>query len=266
MRWLSRLLGAVLALALTTGAAAWVLTSTVANEQYLVRQTEQAGTAEQVAAGLLTALAPLTPAPDDTKVILEDAVTPGYIRDHIETLLPQLVRYYTQDGPMPELDLSGLAQRIETAGFAVPPGLAGTLETPHSVTAGRLDGLLASAAQQSRQLVWLAPLVAVVVALLIVALARQRRWKVLAGSTLGAALATAVLAGLAYLPPTLISSTLATSSIKSLAPAVRTLTDAVAKDQSQRLLWIAAAFGVAALVLSGVNIVVKLRHRRKKEA
>jgi hypothetical protein len=197
MKFISHFLAVLLTLALVVSAGAWVVNQTTGDEHYLVHQAEQAHVADQLAQGLPAMLAGLTPTPDDAKVVLAQAITPAFIQDQIETVLPQLVRYYGQDGAVPQLDLRELEARIQGAGFAVPPALTATLDTPQPVTVGRLDNGLKTAAHTSQQLVWWGPLAALALTVLIVLVARGRRWLVLAGSALGGAVGVAVLAGLA---------------------------------------------------------------------
>lgn len=263
MKLLSRFLGGLLALVLAATAGAWVLGQALVDEHYLVRRAADAQIADQLADGLPAALAALTSTPEDTRVILAQAVTPAFVRDQLETVLPQLVRYYAQNGAVPQVDLRDLAVRIRGEGFAVPPALEPTLATPQSVTAGRLDGTLRAVAHTSSQLVWLGPLAAAGLTGLILLVARQRRWLVLAGAAMGGALGVLILAALAYVPPPLIASTLTTSPARALAPAVRSLAEAVARDQSHRLLWVAAGLAGAAALLCVIHSVARLRHRKE---
>jgi hypothetical protein len=263
---LARLFGALLATALVLSVATWELNRTTFSSSYLQQKAEQTHLADHLAAGLPEALAASSTTPADTRVVLEQALTTGFIQDQIDTLLPQLERYYKEGGSLPKLDWSGLEDRITAAGLPVPPGLAATLEQPQPVSAGKLDAPVTSAVQQSQQLVWMAPMAAAILVGLVFGLARRRRWTMLAGSMLSAAFGCLLLAGLAYIPPRLITSTLGTSSAKALEPAIRSFAEAVARDQVSVFLWAAGIMAGTGLILYIVHLVLKARERISKKS
>ncbi len=267
MRWLIRLLAWLLGLALVATAGLWVLGQTIGSSVYLDAKARQAHVADAVAAGLPGLLAASTETPSDTKVILQEAITPVFVQDQLDAVLPQLEQYYQTNGIAPKLDLSSLQDRITAAGYEVPEELAPTLQRPIPVTAGRLDGPLKATVQTLQQWGWVAPVAAVVLIGVILTLARTRRWIVLAGAAFSAALETALLAGTAHLLPSFVFSTLDTSAAKPLAVPVRDYLAAIASDQTRWLLMIAAGLAGATLVCLAIHGLLHVRHRfgRKTE-
>ena len=264
MKWISRFLAGLLALALIATALAWVLGQTIWDQNYIVHKTEQVKLANQLAPALSKMLAANAGSTADGAVILGDALTPEYIQGRLDTLIPALERYYREGGQVPRLDLSDLKSRITAAGYVVPPELAATLERPQDIHAGQADGAIRMANQQARRLQWVAPLAAALLAGLIALLARRRRWLVLAGASLSAAIGTALLAVAAWLPVSLVQSTLANSSAALLAEPIRTIIEAVAQDQSGLLVWAAVGMVVTAAVFITIHLVITFRSRFRR--
>ncbi len=261
MRWLSRLLATLLALTVVAAVGAWVLNQTLWNQAYLRHKAEQVNLAGQLAPKLPAALTASLGLPADTEVMLASVLTPAYLQGQVDTLLVQLQRYYHGDGGVPQLDLSDLSARLPAAGFEPPPILAATLNQPHPLTAGQADSQIKQVVRTTQDLVWLAPMAAVLMIGLIVLVAGHRRWLTLAGATLGAALGLLGLAAAAYIPPRLVSSMVATSAAADLTIPLRSYAEAVMTDQLKLLLWTAAVLAVIALALVSVHLIVKVRHR-----
>jgi hypothetical protein len=266
VQWLARLCGAILTLALVASVASWEYNRTAFNADYLKQKAEQSHLADQLAAGLPEVLAASSGTPIQTQAALKQALTSQYIQQQLDLILPKLEQYYAEGGQLPQLDWSGLENQIAAAGLPVPPALASTLEQPRTVTAGKLDAPLTGAVHLSKQLQAIAPIVAAVMVGLVLLLARHRRWTTLAGATFVAALGNLVLAGVAYLPPRLISSALSSSVAKPLEPAITGFAEAVTRDQVNVFLWAAGIMAVIAIVFYLVHIALKARHRFAKPA
>jgi hypothetical protein len=253
MKALANLLTALLAVALVITVGAWVIDRTVWNGPYLLQTADRSHLSEELAKALPEAVATsLGGNQADTKTVLAQAITPAYVHGLLESLVPQLEKYYQGSGPVPTLDLRELKARIEAADLPVPASLSPSLEQPIAV-ATPASPVLTSVATRTHQATWLGPLVAIALIGLIVVAARHRRWLVLAGATLGAAIGCAVLAGVATVPPRLIASSIDTSPIRALTPAVRHYSESVGHDQSHILI-------VAAIILLLLTVVLGVGH------
>ncbi len=256
---LGRLLGGLMATALVVSAGAWVLERTVWSADYVQQKAADTKLADGLATHLPAVIGRTTSNPGETEVMLQQVLTPSFVRGQLQIMIPGLIHYYREGAPIPALNLSALQERLTDEGFVLPAGLAKTLQQPQPITpGGTADEVIQAGAGRVAQLLWLAPLLALIMAGLIVLLTGHRRFIVLSEGLLGAGLGTLALAGLATLPPGLAASALATSPAKELQEPVRTFMAAISHDQTWTLIWIAGTFGVALVVLSLIHLFFKL--------
>lgn len=261
MAWLARLFAGLLAAALALGIGAWVLERTIGDGEYMKRQAHETQLAEGLSGSLPAVLAADSAVPAQTQAALQQILTPAAVSAQLDTILPQLERYYRGQGEQPQLQLQDLVARAQATGVPIPPEVAAQLSESQPVQAGELDPALRSAAQQTDQLHWVAPLAAAALVGLILVLARHRRWMILAGATFSAAISTLVMAGVAQLLPRIFVSTLDTSPAKPLTAPIRRYAEAIAADQTHYLLWAAGVLGIITAVLVAVHFVLRMHYR-----
>lgn len=260
--WLTRSLATLAVGAILTAAGVWVFNQTLGNADYLQRKAKDTGLASGLAAGLPEVVAASTGVSAADQAALSRVLTPTFVENQLLTVLPQLVKHYREGSPMPQFDPAALIAQAAALGITLPPDLAAQLPSSRPVVRpGPADTTLQSAVQQTGQLQWLAPLMAAVLLALIALLAGHHRWLSLAGALATSVISVLVLALLTQLPPRLIASTLDTSPAKPLTAPIRLYTEAIARDQTQMLLWIAGVLGAATVVMVIIHVVVRAMHR-----
>jgi hypothetical protein len=267
MHWLGRFLGFLLALCLVATAQLWILEQTISNADYLISQMHETHFADQLAGVLPEVAAQIIGESEETRLAIKEAVTPKYVESQLDALVPQMIGYLHGNGPQPVLDLRDLEAPITNAGLPIPAKLQSMIDTPSNVNAGQFDSILIQVATRSTQLLWLVPLVGLILLVLIVILLGHRRWSVLAGSAVFAALVLGVIGLVDYSPPRLISSAIETSPVKALAPALLPFTTSIAKNQTQAAWIVAATLIGVSVILIFMGFVAKIisQHRKKRK-
>jgi hypothetical protein len=265
MHWLGKLFGLLLAISLAITVQAWVLNQTVWSADYLKSQMHTVRLADHLSTVLPDVLVQVTGESEETRLAMSEVLTPHYIQDQLDTLVPQMIAYLHGTAAQPIIDLRDTQATITNAGLPTPPKLKSLIGTPIPVSAGQFDTLLKVASTRSTQALWLGPLVSIVLIALIFILSGHRRWSTFAGSMVVAAILLGIMGALAYTPPQLIASALDTSAQKLLTPVVRPLAEAIAHDQAYAL-WVAALVALAgAAGLMIIHFIIKLfGHHHKK--
>jgi hypothetical protein len=258
-KFLGHILVSLLVAALSSAIFALVLGHTLGSATFLQSAAGKTQLYDQLATTLPATIAGTTATPDQTKSALSTVLNATYIRQQTEALLPQLEKYYTAGGPIPLIDLSDLQTRLTEAGYPVPPELSATLSTPQTITAGPADNQLTTLIRQSQNLQWIAPLVALVLIALIVVLMRERRWITLLQAAAWTTVTLALSAGLLWLIPSFIASSLGASTLKPLEPAIVSFVRSIGNAMARELLWAAAGLAVAALILGIVHGFTKIK-------
>lgn len=263
MRWIGRLLGGLLGLALFVTASAWVAGSTFLHAGYLSQVARDQGfydAAAKVAPSLLAGSAPT----GDQGYLLKQLVTPDVISQTVKPILDRLPGYYRTGETPPTLDLSNLAKQFAPLGIPVPSGLAPYAAGPVSLRNDALDPPLIKVAGILDQAQWLAPVSAAVLIVIIAVIMRRRRWRVLSGGFAVGAVASALAGGLVTLLPGLATPTLTSSGLGLLAPAVESLGTAISRDSSMKLLWWAVGYAGVAVALGLVTLASSMRGKDRK--
>lgn len=267
MKWLGRLLGTFLAITLMATAVAWVTNATTWNSDYVSKTASDQAFYD----GIAGALPPVLIGPSatgDQRYLLSQLITPGLVRNHLEGAIAGLQRYYRDGGEPPRLDFSDVKLQFDALHLTPPPLVATLIDAPVTLSNPAVDTVAQGASRKTAQLLWLGPVAATVLVLIISVVTGRRRWSVLAGASVGAAVLTAIASGISLLVPGLATTSLSTSVWGQLAPPVKSLGEAIAHDVSQRLLWWAVGFGVAAVLLGIGGLIAgasrKMRRHREK--
>lgn len=269
MKWLGRLLGGVLAVSLMATAVAWVSNATVWNTDYVLKTVADHGFYDKVAEALPPVLIGPT-ATGDQRYLLSQLISPGLVRHHLEGAIAGLGRYYREGGEAPRLDFSDVKQQFDALHLTPPPLVATLINAPVTLSNPAVDAVGQGASRKTAQLLWLGPTAAGVLVIIIAVISRRRRWSVLAAAAVGATALTAVASGVSLLIPGLATLSLSTSVWAQLAPSIKSMGEIMARDVSQRLLWWAVGFGVAAVLLGIGGLIAgatrKMRRHQEKSA
>lgn len=262
MHWLARGLAVLAVGAIFTTATIWVLDQTIGNADYLQRKATEVNLAQNLSSGLPEVIVAGTGASAADQAALSRLITPTFVENQLLTVLPQLVEHYREGGPVPKFDSATLTTQAAALGVTLPPDIAAQIPPAQPVVQpGQADATLQGATQQAVQLKWLAPLAAVILLVLIALLAGHHRWLTLAGTFTASAISVLVLSLLAQLPPSFITSALDTSPAKPLAGPIKQYAEAIARDQTQMLYWIAAGLGIATVLFIIIHFVARTLHR-----
>lgn len=263
MKWLSRLFAGLLAVSLMVTAVAWASNATVGNSDYVLKTASDHGFYKSIA----DALPPVLIGPDatgDQRYLLSQLISPGLVRHHLEGAIAGLGRYYREGGEPPRLDFSDVKQQFDALHLTPPPLVATLIEAPVTLSNPAVDTVAQAAARKTAQLLWLGPVAAGVLIVIISIIARRRRWSVLAGAAVSGAVLTTIASGVSLLVPGIATMSLSTSIWAQLAPSVKDLGNVMAHDVSQLLLWWAVGFGIAAVLLGIGGLVAGASHKFRR--
>lgn len=266
MKWLSRLLAGLLAVALMVTAVAWVSNGTIWNSDYVVKTASDQKIYDRIAKALTPVLISQQ-STGDQRFLLGQLITPSLVRQHLEGPIFNLLQYYRYGGTPPSLNFNDIKQQFDALRLAPPPLVAALLAKPVTLSNPGIDRLAMGASRQASQQRWLAPLAAGLIAFIIVIISGRRRWNVLAGAAVGATVLTAIVAGLSLLLPSITTMGLSTTVWSALTPIFKGLGEAMARDVSQQLLWWSVGFAVLAVLmgLGGLAAGASRKFRRRPE-
>ena len=264
MKWLLRLLIIIMAAGITVTAVIFVLGQTIWNANYLETQAAKTNLASGLSQELPAVAATYAPGPV-TRDAVANVVTTDYVTAQLQTILPGLVEAYKTGSATPTLNLTDISSQLAQSDITLPANLETFLNDPQPVVPPTIDSPLRSTAHTTGQLIWIAPIVALLAAVLIAVAARGRRWLGLSQGLFGAALLVALAALIVQLPPRLVGATLDTSLAKPLVPAIRGFLQSIASDQTHRLIIIAVVLAAIGLLLAIAHVVIHSLGRFKKE-
>jgi hypothetical protein len=264
---LRKLLGTLLVLGLLATAVAWTFSITLLDGQALEKTLSQ----PNISQAAVNAAAKVLPATDPA--LLKKSLTPKLIEAQIGNIIPQMVDHYT-NGAAVLVDFRDVGKTILAANpGATADQLPALFTKAQTVNFGASDQKITTAAKAVELAKLIAPIVVLISILLLVVVAGHHRFRSLAKSFIGAAVLTAVIAGVVWSPVWLSSMLLNNSDIgKIIGPLVKETTTALAIAQSRWLLYIAAAYlglGVLFLIIhpffSGLHKIFG-HHGKKKHA
>jgi hypothetical protein len=172
---------------------------------------------------------------DQTKVYRQlgtqiPGTDPAMIQSQVNLLLPAFIEYFVGNGPAPVGD------------FGAGP-----------VTLANPDPHLLTATRSLRPVGLYLPLAAIALIVFIVAVMRERRFPLLSRAAFGAALSLALSAGLIWIGPGIALQNVAGAEFIPVRNALIPLVAAITHDIATRL-------GIAALILLGLAIILKVLH------
>jgi len=267
MRILARVFGFLLVISLALAALSWAVASTLldsGNLQNVLQRAQLPKLTASVVPGFLSAHAE---DPTAAKKALDKLITPQLISDQINSLVPQVVAHL-KSGQQIFVDLRDIGQMAIGAGAPTPADKSKSpLFTPQPVALGGIDEPLMTSAKIVLALQWIAPLTALLLAILILITGGHARLKLLAKPLLGAAILTGVLAAGVWLPVLVTSLVAGGGQAKELEPIVRAATSAIAAAQFAWLITATAAYAALAIILYILSpILGALGNHHKKEA
>jgi hypothetical protein len=251
-------------------AVAWTFSLTLLDGQALEKTLSQ----PNVSQAAVDAAAKVLPATDPTQ--LKKSLTPKLIEAQIGNVIPQMVNHYT-NGEAVIVDFRDIGQTILAANpGATADQLPGLFTKAQQVKFGASDRTIADTAKIIELTKLAAPIAALALMVLLILMAGRHRFRSLAKSFIGAAVLTAVTAGMVWSPVWISSMLLNNSGIgKIIGPLVKEATTALAVTQSRWLLYAAAAYlgiGVIFLIIhpffSGLHKIFGRhggRHGKKKK-
>jgi len=252
------ILGALIVGCLVTTAYSWTLSNTVLDGSAFDRILS----ASEVTAAGVDAVGAFVPAVDT--LTLHRAITPGLIRSQIDAVVPALVAALTDGGKL-TIDLRDIGQSILAGSHLNAAQLPGLFTDSQIVDFGqggrdleRLIGLLSQAKTT-------APLAALILSVFLALVAHHHRFKTLSRTYLSAAISTAIVAGLVWLPAWLSNVIFSNGTVqKTLAPFIHAAAIAVARAQSLWLLKFAGAYLAIAVLCFIIHPFVSHGHDKKK--
>ena len=257
--FLALIFGLVLGLTLV----AWVANATILKPQTVVSAIPSEAY-PAMAKGLPSAIGQLTPLTEDEKVILTQQIDPALMRSLADSVVTQEVQYLHGKGPVPQINLQILANRLRLEGAPLPAQVYDQLDKPIVLkTSGANQTAVSAVGGLDRLRLW-GPFIALVLAVLIWLMGAHFRFRTLAK---GAGVAAVVL-GVSLLVvgaiPSLASSGLSTSQMAAIAAPVKKALAAVTHGYTHEATQVMLALLALAMVLVVAHVLFgrKPKHHR----
>jgi hypothetical protein len=196
-----------------------------------------------------------------TEALLGTFLSPSFVREQWEGLLPQLEDRYRGGTATPVLHFEDVNAATGALGLPLPVALASTLSRPIEVTAGPLDPFLVQLVSLSAQVRYLGPAAMIILGGLIWLIGGRVRVGVFAYGTLVGAIGVLVGAVVLHFAPPLLASTALTSRAKPMGAAVSTWLQAAVALPVRELTYIALGLAVLALVLGIAHVMGQAARR-----
>jgi len=242
MKFAGHMLALLLATALSLGISNYVLSQTIWSAPYLEKAADKTQLYDHLATGIPGTFAAANPGQPGNKLPILD---PALIKTQITTLLPQFIDHLHNGGPVPSVDLAALAA---ATGQQPPQGA-----TTAPISLGPADPQVVALNHELRPYGDFAFLGALVMALLIIGVMRERRLPTLARAAFETGGALAISAGLAWFIPSLFMQALS-------KPEMVPIRDAVAPFLAAAGQGIALWFGTAAAAMLVLSIALMAAH------
>jgi len=245
---LARLSAGILGLALALAVISWTADSDLLQPASLLNQIPPS-TYTQVAAVLPGAISRAAAVSTDQQALLSQFIDAGLVQHLANTVVTGELDYLHGQGAVPMLDLSPVAAKASMNGAELSPQLQTFLDKPQPLGAAGPNQDMRGVVTWLDRSRWLAPLVAVIMAVLIWFLAKHHRLRYLADSMLVALVAVGAAILLSLSLPSLADSLLATSTAAKLAPPIKSAAAGITARYNHTLIIAAAIFALAALGL-----------------
>lgn len=246
---LSVLLGAFLSVS-------YIANLTVLSPPYISRTAQATGFYPEVSKVLPELISPGTSA---TALLgqsfIQETATPRYVERKFEKLLEDLKNYFYQEGPTPVLSFADIAVRAEESGFSIPK--SSPIYREVVVSEPRLKNVL-----QNLQNIQLAALIAFSVFLLLVSMMSPRGKKLF---PMALVLFLTGLINLIFyltsksLPSPLLGMLSSSHQFEPIAPALRSLGEAVGQGAANHHLYLAAILAGAGILISLAGLFTSAR-------
>ena len=123
MKWLAYLVTALFVLSLCVTLSLQIFNNTLLNSKFIEQKADQTNTYSKISEGLNNELVKESGQINNPLVTaqLQQLITPALIRQKVNSALDQLMAYYKNQGPPPEINLTAQAQQLTALGVPVPP-------------------------------------------------------------------------------------------------------------------------------------------------
>lgn len=195
--------------------------------------------------------------------------SPIYLEQHADTQnLYQKIADEIPGGASVELlraQIQDFLPKVFSAISGTDQGAAITLPGSDTLLTPAAPGsALANIMQLSGQLSWIGPLACAVMIVIILAVGRAARWKILSNGFFSAAIGLAVTAGILWLSPGFVISNLITAGLSSLRAALEPFIITLLHDIAWRFLLAAGGAAAVGIVLRVFHVFSGVAHRFHK--
>ncbi|MBW3538555.1 hypothetical protein KY386_03645 [Candidatus Parcubacteria bacterium] len=258
MKLITTLLGGLTVIAVTLVSMAYVLDGTLFEADYISGQAAALTGFYERAAERLPQL--LAPRDRQAQEVLAGLVTPSYAQQRFEGFLQGLEEHYRRGGPPPQLDPADLALKAQHQGLMLPPEATQPIVYQPPPNAAAVRGTLDFFS-------WIkvvGPVAALLLLVAVAAVARERRFRLVAAVLLLAALVQGALYLLFQTLPGMMGPLMSAGQLGSLSPPAAALVEAVSRDVSGRFGWVGLGLliAAAATLMLGAGVRFAQRFRR----
>lgn len=250
MRHISRFVAFLLALLLILAVTSYIAGKTIWSPSRLQQAAQSSGASEKAASFIPEIISSNFALSDDEKFIVKTVVTP----ERIAPVINQVFTHFAvADGTPLSFDLSNYRQAISSEGLPLPPNLENLTSKPITIISSEFATSLASVKQTNDKIRLLAPILALVFAVLIIFIAKKQRFLLLAQAFIASAIGLGLIGLVSPLIPGLAASSLGTSAIAPLKDVIITLLGTLAKSAQ-------SDFYLAGMICAGVGVVLFITH------
>ncbi len=268
MNFLAALISSFLITSIFTLSTTSVFNSTLLNPNYLKKQAEKTHLYDDLAQTLPAQLSGMTGgdekqnAKDAEKIrqALTTVLTPNYLQTKLGGFLDDAHAHYTQNGPAPEINLQDFAKQAQAAGIQIPED---QFTKPFTIP-DHIDSQIKLNFQREQKVRYgsYAATVILLFLLFLICVKTHSYWKLASVFFVSALLQLILYFAFSQGPIRLFEKIKPdNASSQALVAIAQKFVTSVTQDMSQKFGFVALAFLVVALIISGLSFVSAARHR-----
>lgn len=254
MKFVSRFLAFLLAVSLVVTALVYISSSTLFNQSRLQAAAHSAQLSPKISAAIPDILKANLGLSADETFILKTVLTP----DRVQPYLDQIITKIVQPDPTPvQIDFSAFRQSIQNESLPLPPKLAELTAKPLILISSHQAERLVAAKHLLDLGKLFGPIAAVILAGLILLIARHSRFLVLGEASIMTAIGLGLIGLLVPSGPEILTSSIGTSIIAPLKEPIQAAFKIVfTAAQTEYFQWsmVAVGAGLLAFIIHGVTV------------
>jgi hypothetical protein len=253
MRFLSRLISALLSLVVIATVSAFILGATIWNPERLRTATDKAQVPAKVAETLPSLLKSSLGLNDDETFIIQTVATKERVTPYINQILDKLAK---PDGQALQLSLNDMRRAIVAESLPLPAAIDTLTAKPFTAISAEQSTKLAAVKHLDDQAKLFGPIIAGVLIVLIVVLAKRSRFMVLGEAGIMVAIGLGLVGLILPTLPGILTSSIGTSAVAPLRDTLTAIAQGllgVAQSFYYKSAFAALIIGLLCYIIHGVS-------------